>query len=85
MKIKTQEMGYRNTADASIIERQMPYLEHLRAKVAMYPWLWLYDQDLDLLRRKVQTLEHCGFDGYSLWLWPEDMTRNALKQAQGIF
>ena len=51
----------------------------------MYPWLWLYDRDLELLRRKVQTLERHGFDGYCLWLWPEDMTGSALQEARGIF
>ena len=85
MKIEMEEMRYCNTADASTIDRQMPYLSHLREKTAMYPWLWLYDRDLELLRRKIQTLERYDFDGYCLWLWPEDMTSSALQEAGGIF
>ena len=85
MKIEMEEMRYCNTADASTIDRQMPYLSHLREKTAMYPWLWLYDRDLELLRRKVQTLERYDFDGYCIWLWPEDMTSSALQEARGIF
>ena len=51
----------------------------------MYPWLWLYDRDLELLRRKIQTLERYDFDGYCIWLWPEDMTSSALQESRGIF
>ena len=80
-----EDLLYSNTFDASIIDRQMKHLEALQAQVPMYPWVWLYNHDLEHLREKINALKRHGFDGYFLWPWPTDLTTDALKAAKGIF
>ena len=80
-----EDLLYSNTFDASIIDRQMRHLEPLKGQVPMYPWVWLYNHDLEHLREKIDTLKRHGFDGYFLWPWPSDLTAEALKAAKGIF
>ena len=80
-----EELTYSNAFDTSIIDRQMKHLEPLVGKVPMYPWIWLYNRDLDHLGEKVDALQRHGFDGYFLWSWEWDHTTEALKESSGVF
>ena len=80
-----EEMEFRNTFAASIIDLQMPYLDGLREKISMYPWIWLYNSDLPGLKAKIETLQRNGFDDLCLWLWEPDMSTGALEKSHGIF
>jgi hypothetical protein len=80
-----EELFYRNTFDATIVDRQMTYLNPLKGKVQMNPWVWQYNQDLPLLQEKVSALDRNGFEGYCIWLWKHDLTTSALQESQGIF
>ena len=82
---RDEELFYQNTFDAAIIDRQMTYLNPLKGKVQMYPWVWQYNRDLPALQEKVDALDRNGFEGYCIWLWKHDMTTSALKESQGIF
>ena len=80
-----EELLYHNTLDATIVDRQMSYLNPLTGKIPMYPWIWLYNHDLSGLQDKFEALGRNGFEGFCLWLWEPDMTTAALKKAQGVF
>jgi len=76
-------INYSNTFDLSVFERQMPYLEPVRGKVRLYPYIWHYD-DLDLLRNKMANLRRFGFEGFFLWCGERDLDSDALRAASGI-
>ena len=80
-----EQIAYSNSFDTSIIGRQMRHLAPLVGKVPMYPWLWLYNNDLDLLRDKVRTLRDNGFDGYFLWTWESHMSSESLRSLKMVF
>jgi len=80
-----EELLYSNTFDTAIIDRQMRHLEPLMGKVPMFPWVWLYNRDLDDLMEKVASLREHGFGGYFLWSWEWDQTDEALKESAGTF
>ena len=48
-------------------KRRMKYLEPLAGKIPIYPWIWLYNHDLELVGEKIKALRQHGFDGYFLW------------------
>lgn len=62
-----EELQYSNTFDVSVIEGQMKYLEPLAGKIPIYPWIWLYNHDLELVGEKIKALRQHGFDRYFLW------------------
>ena len=80
-----EELLYSNAFETAIIDRQIRHLEPLMGKVPMYPWIWLYNRDLDHLREKVDSLRKNGFDGYFLWSWEWDQTEKALRRSAGTF
>ncbi len=80
-----EDLLYSNTFDPSIIERQSAHIKELFGKVKMYPWIWIYNRDLELFKRKVEAVEASGFDGYFMWNWEVDLSSERLKMSEGIF
>ncbi len=80
-----EDLRYSNAFDPSIIQRQSVYLEALFGKVKIYPWIWIYNRDLDLFRWKVEAVKACGFDGYFVWNWEVDLSAERLKMSAGCF
>jgi hypothetical protein len=75
---------YSNAFDLSTIERQMRHIGLLRGKVAIYPYIWQYNQDLAGLKAKMAALREQGFEGFFLWCWDRDLTTEALQASTGI-
>ena len=80
----SEDLLYSNTFNTTIIERQIKHIRPLVGKVPMYPWIWLYNRDVDLLRQKVEAVQEHAFDGYFLWCWEVDFSTANLKKLQGI-
>jgi hypothetical protein len=76
-------VNYSNTFDLSVFENQMRYIQPLRGKVPVYPYIWHYD-DLDLLRAKLAGLQRNGFEGFFLWCGERDLDTAALRASAGI-
>ena len=69
----------------SIITGQMRHLAPLLGKVPLHPYFWLEEGDAHLLSEKLRTAKQNGLDGYFLWQWERDLTREALRSRKGIF
>lgn len=82
---KEEDMYYSDTFDLSTIGRQMKHLQSLQGKIPMYPYVWLYNHDLNSLKEKILCLRENGFDGYCLWLWEPDLTTDAIQKAKGVY
>jgi hypothetical protein len=69
---------YANAFDEAMIDLQVSRLAPLRA--TLYPYIWLYGSDVDLLAVKRRALKRHGFDGFFLWCWDEDLTTESLRR-----
>lgn len=74
---------YSNTFDPSIIERQLRFLDALDGGRPLHPYIWLYDHDLEGLKRKLATIRANGFEGSFLWCWDRDLTTESLAALAG--
>jgi hypothetical protein len=74
---------YSNTFDPSIIERQRRFLDALDGGRPLYPYIWLYDHDLEGLKRKLATIRANGFEGSFLWCWDRDLTTESVAALAG--
>jgi hypothetical protein len=75
---------YSNAFDVSIIERQVRFLAQLDGTQPVHPYVWLYDHDLDGLKKKIATIRASGFDGSFLWCWDRDLTTESLAALEGV-
>jgi hypothetical protein len=72
--------------DASvIITKQMRHLAPILGKVPLHPYFWLEEGDVNLLSEKLRTAKQNGLDGYFLWQWERDLTREALQRREGLY
>jgi hypothetical protein len=76
---------YPNAYDPAIVARQMPHLAGLKGRVPLHAWTWLDNRDHNGWRRKIAALHENNLDGYCLWAWESDLTREALAASRGIF
>jgi hypothetical protein len=75
---------YSNTFDASIIERQMKYIEHLTKETLIIPHVWGDANGLDGLRKKMATLRRLGFDSYTAWIFGDFLEEGQAMKVRGI-
>jgi hypothetical protein len=75
---------YSNAFDVSIIERQLRFLRPLDGAVPLHPYIWLYENDLEGLKRKLTAVRANGFEGSFLWCWDRDLSTESLAALAGV-
>ena len=76
---------YANAFDVAMIGLQLRYVDELRERKPVYPYLWKYGGDGERLGQKMTALEEQGFEGFFLWCWDRDLAPEALRASAASF